>query len=647
MVKSRLVQWNLQGSKGRFIFFICCMFILFVCSSVMAFKLPDTGQTTCYDQVGNVISCPAPGEPLAQDGSYSINPLSYTDNDNGTVTDNNTGLVWQQEDDGKTYNWYQASGTYNATYNPTLQDVCGTLNLGGHSDWRLPAKKELMSIVDYGIPYSGPTIDTTYFPNTKSDYYWSSTAYAREPYLAWTVLFYYGGVYPSDKNSYGFYVRCVRGGPQQQSFVDNGNGTVTDSETGLMWQQGEAAYMTWGSALSYCEGLSLAENSDWRLPNIKELESLTDDTRHDPAIDPAYFPNAYASNYWSSTSNASNPYRAWGVYFSSDGVGVFDKDYGYYYIRCMRGGQSGPLGPSQLRSKAVSSTQIVLSWVDNSGDETGFKIERKIGSCCSANSWEQIATKGANVTTHTNKGLSPNSTYSYRVRAYNANGDSDYSNCVSAKAALSGTPKAPTNLNATSISTSQIKLIWTDNSIDETSFKIYRKKGSEPWSLLIAKDKDAVSHFDITAFENTTTTTYSYYVRACNSSGCSPKTNAAIVPYKPINLTAIAVSSTGIDLTWIDTSSNETGFQIYRKLGTCSSTSSWGKINTTGSNITSYSNTGLTSGTTYSYKVRAHKRSSAMPYAYGYSSYSNCKKCNYAVNYGIQESVLNLQRLIE
>ena len=145
MIKSRAGKLSLQSGKGRFIFFICCMFTLFVCSNAGAFKLPDTGQTTCYDQVGNVISCPAPGEPLAQDGSYNINPLSYADNANGTVTDNNTGLMWQQEDDGNNYNWYVASGTYNATYNPTSQDVCGALNLGDHSDWRLPAKKELLT----------------------------------------------------------------------------------------------------------------------------------------------------------------------------------------------------------------------------------------------------------------------------------------------------------------------------------------------------------------------------------------------------------------------------------------------------------------------------------------------------------------------
>jgi hypothetical protein len=109
------------------------------------------------------------------------------------------------------YNWYQASGTYDATYNPSSQNVCGSLNLGGYSDWRLPAKKELISIVDYAIPYPGPTINLTYFPNTISSGYWSSTTSAGYPVDAWNVYFSGGGVGGNYKYSY-VYVRCVRGG---------------------------------------------------------------------------------------------------------------------------------------------------------------------------------------------------------------------------------------------------------------------------------------------------------------------------------------------------------------------------------------------------------------------------------------------------
>jgi hypothetical protein len=121
-------------------------------------------------------------------------------------------------------------------------------------------------------------------------------------------------------------------------FTDNGDGTVTDENTGLMWQQGEAGTMHWEGALTYCEGLSLAGYSDWRLPNIKELESITDDGLYSPAIDTNYFPNAHASGYWSSTTGADGTSCAWGVDFGNGNVDCRDKSNGSY-VRCVRAGQ--------------------------------------------------------------------------------------------------------------------------------------------------------------------------------------------------------------------------------------------------------------------------------------------------------------------
>jgi len=186
-------------------------------------------------------------------------------------------------------------------------------------------------------------------------------------------------------------------------------------------------------------------------------------------------------------------------------------------------------------------------------------------------------------------------------------------------------PILPTKLEATSLSSTQVKLTWKHNLINVTGFKIYRKKGSGSWTLLVTKGKNALSHTDNDAPGNTTSITYSYYIQACNSSECSAKTNTAIVPYRPTNLSATPVSSSKIDLQWTDKSNNETGFEIERKNGSCSSTDLWSKIATVGQNIKSYGNTGLSSHKTYSYRVRAYKKSSATPYAYGYSSYLNCK----------------------
>ncbi|MGK5092442.1 DUF1566 domain-containing protein [Deltaproteobacteria bacterium TL4] len=121
----------------------------------------------------------------------------YTDNGNETVRDNNTHLVWQKQDDGVTRTWEAAL------------NYCEALNLGGKTDWRLPHYRELESIVDTST-YS-PAINTTYFPNTESSYYWSSTADANLTSYAWYVYFYNGYVDSSNKTN-TYYVRCVRGG---------------------------------------------------------------------------------------------------------------------------------------------------------------------------------------------------------------------------------------------------------------------------------------------------------------------------------------------------------------------------------------------------------------------------------------------------
>ncbi len=279
--------------------------------------------------------------------------------------------------------------------------------------------------------------------------------------------------------------------------------------------------------------------------------------------------------------------------------------------------------PTNHTATVISPTSIALSWTDNSNNEDGFKIQRKDGACNSTNTWTNIATKGADITSHTNNNLQPDTTYSYRVRAYNSSGNSAWSNCASATTAKAGTPNAPSNLNATSATSSTINLKWTDKSTNETSFKIWRKAGANAWTRLTTINTPTTTFSDTNAAGNAGTTTYAYYVRACNSSGCSPATTTAVVPYKPTALNATA--GTGkVDLAWTDKSNNETGFQIQRKNGTCGQPGTWSIIHTTGENVTSYSNAGLAAGNTYSYRTRSFTRSAAAPYAMGYSMWSNC-----------------------
>ena len=128
------------------------------------------------------------------------------------------------------------------------------------------------------------------------------------------------------------------------SFDNNGNGTVSDSVTTLMWQQGDgqnSSYRTWEDALDYCENLSLGGHSDWRLPNVRELESIVDWDRYNPAINITYFPGCRSSYYWSGSIDAVNSGLAWHVDFYNGAVTGYNYEVYDYYVRCVRGGPSG------------------------------------------------------------------------------------------------------------------------------------------------------------------------------------------------------------------------------------------------------------------------------------------------------------------
>ena len=182
-------------------------------------------------------------------------------------------------------------------------------------------------------------------------------------------------------------------------------------------------------------------------------------------------------------------------------------------------------GPSGLTATAVSSTQIGLTWVDNDTAEQGFKIERSVGAGSTV--FTQIATVGANVTSFSNAGLTASTSYSYRVRAYNADGDSGYSNTAGATTpAAAATPNAPSKLTATAASKSQINLAWADNAGNETGFIIERAKGSTGTDFTrIATVGANVTRYSSTGL--TATTTYRYRVYAYNASGTSGYSNIA------------------------------------------------------------------------------------------------------------------------
>jgi len=280
-----------------------------------SYVVVDTGQTTCYD-AHTEIPCPAPGQPFyGQDAQTTGTQAAYVDNGDGTVTDLNTGLMWQQTPDLENKStWEQALAG------------AETFDLAGYDDWRLPTIKELYSLIDFNgsstllIPY----INTNYFDfrfgagtadeRTIDAQYWSSNKYVGETTFGGGTLVF--GVNFADGRIKGYglggpggrqmmeFVRYVRGPSTYgiNDFVDNGDGTITDRATGLTWQQGDSgSTLDWEGALATCEALDLAGHHDWRLPNTKELQTIVDYTRI-PAIDPVFSMTDPSSWFWTSTT---------------------------------------------------------------------------------------------------------------------------------------------------------------------------------------------------------------------------------------------------------------------------------------------------------------------------------------------------------
>ena len=279
--------------------------------------------------------------------------------------------------------------------------------------------------------------------------------------------------------------------------------------------------------------------------------------------------------------------------------------------------------PTSLTATAVSSSQINLAWVDTNTNESNYYVERSLSS---TSGFTQIASLAANVKSYSSTGLAAGTTYYYRVRASSKSGAySTYSNVASARTtslaptptpAPSGVPIAPSNLACSSPSSSQITLAWRDNSTNETGFKVERALSSAgPWSYIGATAATGYGDSGLAAG-----TTYYHRVQAYNSYGNSSYSNTSAcvtqggtgLPAAPTGLTATAVSGSQINLTWADTSSNESGFKIERS----TATAGWAQIGTTGANVASFSSTGLAGSTAYSYRVRATSTA-------GDSAYSN------------------------
>jgi hypothetical protein len=321
-------------------FFVYLTFIVFFFTT---FTLPqnypivDTGQDITYDST-HAITPPQPGEPFyGQDAQFiGIQPSYTISNDSLTVYDNVTGLIWIKKPDT------DGDGdldTYDQLSWPEFQSypaILNTQNFGGYNDWRMPTIKELYSLIDFGGTDPNPNdtttagltpfIDTAYFDFVYGDpnvgeriidaQYWSSTEYLGTTMggnaTVFGVNFADGRIkgYPRDIGPGGVavhYARYVRGNTEYgiNNFTDYGDGTITDSATGLMWSKddrgdgtttGPRSGMKWEDALTWVQqnnNKNYLGYNDWRLPNAKEMQSIVDysrspDSTSSAAIDPVF-----------------------------------------------------------------------------------------------------------------------------------------------------------------------------------------------------------------------------------------------------------------------------------------------------------------------------------------------------------------------
>lgn len=331
-------------------------------SLCVAFRVPDTHQTGSYT------------DTYGEDSDVTTYAPSYTDNGNGTVTDNVTGLMWTKTID--------LNGDGKIDVNDKLgyedaQTYASSVTTGGYTDWRVPTIKELYSLMDFSgqdiSSYSGtetsgltPFIDTTYFAFDYGDM--SAGERLIDSQMATTTK-YVSLTFGRDETMFGvnfadgrikgypiemrgspklFYVYFVRGdtGYGENDFVDNRDGTVTDAATGRMWSQDDSGKgLNWEEALAWVNAKNQEKYlgyNDWRLPDAKELQALVDytrspDTSASAAIDPVFKTTSIVNEggetdwpwFWSSTTALKyNPQN--GAAMSDQGAYVcFGRALGY------------------------------------------------------------------------------------------------------------------------------------------------------------------------------------------------------------------------------------------------------------------------------------------------------------------------------
>jgi hypothetical protein len=247
---------------------------------------------------------------------------SYTVHPAGFVTDEVTHLEWQQAVDERGVAWKDAEA------------YCKGLAIDG-GRFRLPTRIELLSLLDFTA--ENPAIDGVAFPGTPPQFYWSTSTFAASRSMAWVVNFgAAANILSCSPLDSTYYVRCVResSDARTRTFATDED-TVKDSATQLVWQRA-APDQAFGfdAAGTYCSDLEL-DGKGWRLPSIKELQTLVDEARQLPAIDPVAFPHTQTDYYWTASSVTGVEDQAWAVSFRYGFDGAFETKT-EQHVRCVR-----------------------------------------------------------------------------------------------------------------------------------------------------------------------------------------------------------------------------------------------------------------------------------------------------------------------
>ncbi|NBC28459.1 MAG: DUF1566 domain-containing protein [Spirochaetes bacterium] len=263
-----------------------------------------------------------------------------------------------------------------------------------------------------------------------------------------------------------------------------------------------------------------------------------------------------------------------------------------------------PVEPGDFEANTVidSPNDVRLTWDDRSDNETSFQLQRKLAS---DTTWENVVDGGidADATSQTDEGLLEDTQYDYRIRAVNNGGASDWvTDSVTTGVVV---PSAPADVTATASGTDvEISVTWTDTSGNETEFDIRRRTGSTgDFSAIATVGAGSTSYLDTTVSDGTT---YSYQVRAENAGGTSDwigpggAGTATTLMRNPTSLNASGVTSTRIDLTWVNQSATATKIEVERKHD-----GGFTPFAVLSASTTSNTDTNVDSESTYTYRLRA------------------------------------------